>query len=417
MANVSAESTDSQALPEASPSLRATIGPWPFRMLWASSVLNQAGFWTQQVGVGWLILELTNSSFQIGAASFARGLPMFVLGALGGVLVDRFDRRLMVLLSQGTAGVCALLIALLIVTGWVQPWHVYVLVFIAGASITVNFPARQSMVPYVVAPGEVGRAVAGIAAGQNGARVVAPGVAGALISLSGTAACFYAQVVVFLAALGMTWGLPKLPQAPTKGSSVLGNMLAGFAYIRGSPRLVGLMLMALVPTVLALPYQQLLPVFARDVYAVGPAGLGVLLTATSVGAFSGALLTTWLMGWQQRGLILPVAGLVTGVGLVALALAPSVAVALVVLFVTGGAISVYNSTTNSLLHEATSDAYRGRVMSVYLMTWSLMPIGVLPMGAVADHIGAPPTVAAGGVLCALLVLAVWWLIPALRELR
>jgi hypothetical protein len=259
--------------------------------------------------------------------------------------------------------------------------------------------------------------VASIAAGQNGARVIAPGVAGALISLSGTAACFYAQVAVFAGALAMTWSLPTLPQARGAGAGVLANMLAGFRYILASPTLVGLMLLALVPTVLALPYQQLLPVFARDVYGVGPAGLGILLTATSVGAFAGALLTTWLMGLQQRTLILPVAGLVTGVGLVLLALAPSVALAVAVLFVTGGAISVYNSTTNSLLHEATSDAYRGRVMSVYLMTWSLMPIGVLPMGWLADHVGAPITVAGGGVLCALLVIAVWLAIPAMRALR
>jgi MFS family permease len=413
--NVAPESPQREASAAAPPATK--ISPWPYRFLWASSVLNQAGFWTQQVGVGWLILELTSSSFQIGVASFMRGLPMFTLGALGGVLVDRFDRRRMVLLSQTIAGVCALLTALLITLHWVQPWHVYVLVFISGACITINFPARQAMIPHVVPPGQVGPAVASIAAGQNGARVVSPGVAGALISLVGTEAAFYVQAAVFAAALALTGRLPTLPRPAASGQSLLGNMLAGFEHIRTTPRLRGLLLLALGPTVLAVPYQQLLPVFARDVYGIGAAGLGMLLTAASVGAFVGALVTTWLLALPRRGLILPAASLVMGAGLVVLPLVPAVPLALAVLFIVGAAISAFNSTTNALIHEATTDAYRGRVMSVYLVTWSLMPIGVLPLGALADRIGAPPTVALAGTLCALVVTGGWLASPALRALR
>jgi MFS family permease len=177
------------------------------------------------------------------------------------------------------------------------------------------------------------------------------------------------------------------------------------------------MVLAVVPTVLALPYQQLLPVFARDVYDAGPSGLGILLTANSVGAFVGALLSTSLMGFGRRGHILLVGGVGVGVGLVLLGLAPSYAVGLAVVLLTGGAFSVYNATNNALIHEATTDAFRGRVMSVYLMTWSLMPLGTLRAGALADHVGAPLTVALGGGLCAILVGVVWLATPALRELR
>jgi MFS family permease len=169
--------------------------------------------------------------------------------------------------------------------------------------------------------------------------------------------------------------------------------------------------------VLALPYQPLLPVFARDVYDAGPNGLGILLTANSVGAFVGALLSTSLMGIGRRGHILLFGGVGVGVGLVLLGLAPSYAVGLAVVLLTGGAFSVYNATNNALIHEATTDAFRGRVMSIYLMTWSLMPLGTLPAGALADLVGAPLTVALGGGLCALLVGVVWLATPALRELR
>jgi MFS family permease len=394
MRNLSPAAEAPAALAEAHPARSPGMGPWPFRLLWASSVLNQAGFWIQQVGVGWLILELTNSSTQLGLASFMRGLPMMIISPIGGVFVDRFDRRRMVLLSQLVAGLCALALVVLIASGWVAPWHVYLLSFISGATVTVNFPARQAMIPALVPPGEVGRAVAGIAAGQNGARVVSPGLAGALISVSGLAACFLAQVGVFVTALMMTWGLPTTPRPRTAGTGALGAMLAGFGHIRDNPTLRALMLLAVVPTVLALPYQQLLPVFARDVYDVGAAGLGILLTANSVGAFLGALAASWL-----------------------LAVVPSVPLAMVVLFLVGAAFSVYNSTNNTLIHEATTDTFRGRVMSVYLMTWSLMPMGTLPAGALADHVGAPLTVALGGGLCTLLVLLVWLATPALRKLR
>ncbi len=405
------------ALAEPPPARPPGMGPWPFRLLWASSVLNQAGFWIQQVGVGWLILELTNSSTQLGLASFMRGLPMMIISPIGGVFVDRFDRRRMVLFSQSVAGLCALALVALIVAGWVQPWHVYLISFISGATVTVNFPARQAMIPALVPPGEVGQAVAGIAAGQNGARVVSPGFAGLLIQVSGLATCFLAQAGVFATALAMTWRLPTTPRPRSTGAGALGSMLAGFGHIRDTPSLRALMLLAVVPTVLALPYQQLLPVFARDVYDVGAGGLGVLLTANSVGAFLGALAASWLLSLPQRGLVLLVGGIAVGLGLVLLAVVPSMALAMVVLFLVGAAFSVYNSTNNTLIHEATTDAFRGRVMSVYLMTWSLMPMGTLPAGALADHVGAPLTVALGGGLCALLVLLVWLTTPALRMLR
>jgi MFS family permease len=417
MSNLSLATEASELLAEAAPSRPTAMGPWPFRLLWASSVLNQAGFWIQQVGVGWLILELTNSSLQLGLASFMRGLPMMLISPIGGVLVDRFDRRRMVLFSQSVAGLCALALVVLLIGGWVEPWQVYALSFISGASVTVNFPARQAMIPALVPPGEVGRAVAGIAAGQNGARVVSPGLAGALISVSGLPACFFAQVLVFATALVATWRLPVTPRPRGTGASALRSMLAGFDHIRQSPTLRALILLAIVPTVLALPYQQLLPVFARDVYDVGAGGLGILLTANSVGAFLGALAASWLLSLPRRGLILLLGGMSVGLGLILLALMPSVPLAMIVLFLEGAAFSVYNSTNNTLIHEATTDAFRGRVMSIYLMTWSLMPMGTLPAGALADHVGAQLTVALGGGVCALLVLLVWLTTPALRGLR
>jgi MFS family permease len=396
---------------------RVQFDPWPFRLLLAGSVFNQVGFWVQQVGVGWLILELTGSSLQIGIASALRGLPMLVVSPLAGVLVDRLDRRRIVLVSQGVMGVATLLLALLIQTGRVQPWHVFLLTLVMGTAIAVNFPARQALIPATLPPGQVGRGVAAVAAGQNGARVLAPGLGGALIAFSGLAACFAAQALAFVAALACAWRLPTPPPARPSGASVWGTMRSGFGHIIGRPRLAGLLLLAVVPTVLALPYQQLLPVFAQNVYEVGPGGLGLLLTANSVGAFVGALVATRLMGLHRPALVLLAAGVVLGLSLVLLALAPSFPVGLGTLLLCGGAFAVYNATNNALLHEATTDAYRGRVMSVYLMTWSLYPIGTLPAGALADRLGAPLTVALGGGTCALLVLLVWAALPALRELR
>src|SRR5262249_3905281 len=209
------------------------------------------------------------------------------------------------------------------------------------------------------------------------------------------------------------WPLPPAPSRRGHGRGMLGTMVAGFAHIRESPGLMGLMLLAAVPTVLALPYQALLPVFAREVYDVGPGGLGMLMTMIAVGAFAGALVATMLTSLPYRGLILLLSGMAVGLGLVLLGLASSYPLGLAMLVLTGGAFSVYNAVNNALIHEATTDAFRGRVMSIYLMTWSLMPLGTLPAGALADHVGAPLTVALGGGLCALVVGLVWLALPAL----
>jgi MFS family permease len=406
-----------QALPPASVPARSAYTPWPFRCLAAASVCNQFEFWMQQVGLGWLVLELTNSSLQLGLASFLRGVPMLLLSPVSGVLVDRLDRRGLALLAHAVLTVCTLALAVLIGLHWIQPWHAFLVAALSGVAVTLSFPARQALIPSLVPRSEVSRAVATMAAGQNGARVIAPGVAGALISVSGLATSFFVQSLPFLASYLLIWAIPRGPRPAPNRSGMLSNMLDGFAHIRTNPRLLGLMVLAVVPTVLALPYQQLLPVFARDVYDAGPSGLGILLTANSVGAFVGALVATSLMGMGRRGHILLVGGVGVGVGLVLLGLAPSYAVGLAVVLLTGGAFSVYNATNNALIHEATTDAFRGRVMSVYLMTWSLMPLGTLPAGALADHVGAPLTVALGGGLCAILVAIVWLATPALREIR
>ncbi len=403
---------DAPALPRA-----ATASPWPFRYLTGASVCNQAAFWMQQVGLGWLVLELTDSSLQLGVASFLRGVPMLMLSPVSGVLVDRLDRRGLALLAHAALTISTLLLAVLITLHWVQPWHAFVVALVSGVAVTLSFPARQAMIPNLVPRSEMARAVATMSAGQNGARVVAPGLAGALISVSGLATSFYVQTLPFLSSFLLIWAVPPVPRPAGSNRGILANMLEGFAHIRGSPRLLGLILLAIVPTVLAMPYQQLLPVFARSVYDAGPSGLGALLTANSLGAFVGALAATRLMGVGRRGLTLLLGGVGVGCGLLLLAVAQSYLVGLVVVLLTGAAFSVYNATNNALIHEATTDAFRGRVMSIYLMTWSLMPLGTLPAGAMADHIGAPLTVAIGGGLCALLVALVWLGTPALRDIH
>jgi len=391
--------------------------PWPFRYLLGAGICNQAAFWMQQVGLGWLVLELTDSSLQLGVASFLRGVPMLLLSPVSGVLVDRLDRRGLTLVALGSLTLSTLLLAALISLHWVQPWHAFLVALVSGVAVTVSFPARQAMIPNLVPHAEVSRAVATMAAGQNGARVVAPGLAGALISVSGLATSFYVQSLPFLASFLLIWAVPPVPRPAGVDRGILANMLAGFAHIRGSPRLLGLMLLAIVPTVLAMPYQQLLPVFARSVYDTGPSGLGALLTANSIGAFGGALVATRLMGMGRRGLTLLLGGVGVGGGLILLAVAQTYVVGLAMVILTGGAFSVYNATNNALIHEATTDAFRGRVMSIYLMTWSLMPLGTLPAGALADQVGAPLTVAIGGGLCALLVGLVWARTPALRDIH
>ena len=391
-----------------------------YRLLWNSNVLTQTGQWMQQVATGWLMLELTDSPTWLGLVGFARGIPMLLMSLPAGVLADRIDRRKLLVTAQITAAVLATILTILVATGYVRPWHVLALAFLSGSTMSFIFPTRQALVSTLVPRERMANAVALNSAGQNSTRVFGPSLAGILIGAVGTAICFAIQAVGLIGAAIMSVRIHVPSREHPIGhakASARKNLVEGLQYIAATPRLKGLIGLAAIPTVLALPYMQMLPVIARDELGTGSAGLGLLMTASGVGALAGSL-SVAALGSRMRefgGLQITTAALF-GVMVALFAFSPWMPLSLVLVAITSAVSAIYMSLNNTVLQMSVSDEFRGRVLSVYLMTWGLMPFGTLPMGALAEAFGAPVAIATGGLTSTALVLLITLRIPALRRM-
>jgi MFS family permease len=401
--------------PARQPSALAPFSSPAYRYLWIGSVITMSGQMMQMVAQGWLVYQLTDSPTWLGIASFARGLPMLVLALPGGVLVDRLERRRLLISMQALAAALAVLLAVLIVTGLIEAWHVVAIGLVSGCVMVLIFPARQALLPSTVERRQLGGAVALASAGQNAGRVVGPSLAGVLISALGVSACFFLQAAGFVVALLCTAKLRPQPVAgQTRRSSAAQNLLEGLRYIRGDRTVFALMSFAAVPCFLAMPYQQLLPIFARDILHAGPEGLGMLMAATGIGSVLGSIGIA-IFPIRRQGIALCVS-LVIFCGLLAVfAISTSLALSVAIMGLLGVAQAVYMATNNTLLHLAVPDALRGRVMSASMTTWGLMPLGALPQGALADLFGAPIVLAVAGLSCCAFVALLAVRHPGLRR--
>jgi MFS family permease len=387
-----------------------------YRYLFIGTTLTMAGYFAQVVAQGWLIYDLTGSPTWLGIVSFANGIPMLLLALPAGVLVDRSDRRQMLIVAQGLTALTAFVLTGLIVTGQVEAWHVALLSFLGGAFFVLIIPARQALLPMVVERSSLGAAIALNSAGTNFGRVIGPSVAGVLIAALGASAAFAIQGVGFLGALICAALLPAHTSARRpRTRSPLQSLLEGVRYVWRDPVVLGLMLLQAIPAFLIMPYNQLLPIFARDILEAGPEGLGTLMTVMGVGSVAGSVVIVALPP-RRQSLYLLVSLVCLSLLLVAFAASTSLLLSIGIMGLIGVAQAIYLATNNTLVQLAVPDALQGRVMSVYMTTWGLMPLGALPQGVLADLFGAPWVMGGTGALSALIVVVMAVRRPALRQL-
>jgi predicted MFS family arabinose efflux permease len=281
-------------------------------------------------------------------------------------------------------------------------------------------PSRQAFIAQLVSRERLMNAVALNNAGMNFSRVIGPTLAGSLIALPNVGAGdvyllmagMYAFVVVSLLRIPQD-GAPVGARRPPP-LRALGD---GLSYIRTNPVVFTLLLLAFVPVLLGMPYQQLMPVFAEDVFGVGPSGLGLLLTVNGIGALIGSLTIASLTAFRRRGLLQMALGITFGLTVAIFAFGQSFELGLAMLFLVGMASSGFQSLNSTLVMSNTDPTYTGRVMSVYMLTFSAMPLGVVPFGALADRYGAPVTIGIGGLLLAAVIAAVGVLHPSYRHIK
>lgn len=358
------------------------------------------GTWMQNVAQSWLIYRLTHSELLLGITGFLAHFPTLLLGPIGGVIADRFERRQIVILAQSLFLLQAVTLAALTLTGLITvPW-VLALAGFQGLVDVIDRPARQAMLIQLAGAEDLLGAISLNSVMFNAARVIGPSIAGIIVARFGEGIAFSINAVSFLAILLSLFSLRLPPAAAAPDKHPLDHLIEGFQYMRRSPKVWPLLGVSSAVNLAAAPAFVLLPFFADATFARGSAGVGFLTAAMGVGAIIGTL------GLASRGSNEGLArvtffeSVVLGLALAGLAWAPLFSLALAAMFVIGYSIMRQNAATNTQVQTMIDESFRGRVMGVYSMTnVGVLPLGSLGGGALAQAIGTPWTVLACGVLC------------------
>jgi len=346
-----------------------------YRRYFAGQVVSLSGNWMQTVAEVWLILSLTGSGFAVGITTALQFLPILIAGAWGGALADRFSKRKLLLFTQGAMMVPPLILFAVTLSGAVQPWMVFALVFVRGSLIAIDNPARQAFVMEMVGPDRIVNAVSLNSVIVHSARVAGPALAGILIATAGVAPCFGLNAATFPVMIWALWGMDGRRLAPTpRSDSGKRGVMEAVRYVRRTPELkVPLLLMAIVGT-LGLNFHVVLPLLARLTFEGGASSYAVLVSAMGVGSVIGALVTG---ARGQTGLgVIAFSALAFGGLALAAALMPSLAMEIPVLALLGAAAVTFAAAVNSTLQLAVSPEMRGRVMALYTVVF----LGSTPIG-------------------------------------
>jgi MFS family permease len=375
-----------------------------YRLLWLGTLISQSGDWMDQMALNWLVYQVTGSAVALGLVNLCRFFPILLFTLIGGVVADRFPRRRLLFSTQAVAMALAFVLAALVSTGHVQLWMVLAIAAGRGTMMSFNQPARQSLISELVPRSSLRNAIALNSATLNFTRILGPTIGGVLIATVGIGGAFYANGASFLAVLIglMLMDIPPTTARPRKG--MVGDLVDGLRYLMGQPRLRALVLVALVPMVLGMPYMTMLAVFAQDILQAGGTGLSVLTAATGLGALVGALIVAGAVVRHRRRVMM-VALVGFGASLIAFSLSHWLWVSAVALATAGLAQQIYMSLNTTLIQESVDDAYRGRILSTMFLNRGMVPLGSMIAGVGASLFGAPITIGAMAALLVLMALA------------
>jgi MFS family permease len=383
-----------------------------YRLYFCAQLVSMSGTWMQSVAQNWLVLELTGSGVALGVTVGLQFGPVLVLGAYGGVLADRVDKRRLMVVTQTVAALLALTLGLLTAFDVVQVWMVWALAALTGVAVSLDLPARQSFVAEMVPVDDLANAIGLNSVIINASRIAGPALGGVLLVSVGVAACFLVNAasfsIVIAALLAMRTGeLRAAPPQPRRA----GQLREGLRYVWRTPALrMPLVMMAVVST-LGYNFSVLLPLLAKYSYGRGGGAYGALSTAMGIGALAGALLMASRRRPTRR--LLAASTLAFGAFTLAVAAAPGFSAGLVLLVPMGAAAVLFVSATNALLQLNADAIMRGRVMAL----WSVVFLGSTPIGgplagALARGLGARGAVAVAGVATLAVAAAA---LPALRR--
>lgn len=366
---------------------------------------------------GFLVYDLTDSEVALAMIMLSVALPMLIMAPIGGVISDRVDRRALMIWAQIAVFVLNLINTILISAGVIEFWHLVLLSIGSGTAFSFIMPARQAMLPNLLPRDLLMNGMSLSSSAMNATRIVAPAIGGLLIAPIGIGGGFAVLTALYLLSIVFSFGIPKMPPAERDAKITFFTDFAdGFRYIRNDRLVLGLLVLGTVPIIFAMPHQTLLPVFAEDVWHVGSTGLGLLTAMGGVGGLAGGLLVANMDRYPHKGRIMLAAAMATGVFLAAFALSPIFGVALPMIAGVGLTMMVFTTVNNTVVTSVIPDYIRGRVMSVMMMSFGLMPLGAVPASLLAESFGTPAVVAAGAGLLMVSVAAAYLMFPQFRSL-
>lgn len=388
-----------------------------FRLFWFAQIISTIGTSLQVVAEGWLVYDLTESTFWLGAVGFLALLPVVPISMLGGVLIDRFPRRKLILATQVGLMLQALVFALLVQTGRIQLWHMVVLYFVFGSLLAIDHPARRAFLVELVDRDALANAVALNGTVFNISTLVGYALAGVLIATVGAAGAMFINAGTYLAPIAAMLLIDVADVShDRRGAPLKTAWLEGLITLWHKPPVLAAIALMAVVGGMAYPVYGMMPAFARDVMGSGSIGLGLLLAAGALGAVIGTVVTARL-GIHARGRSLAVSSLILPWLIIVFARSPGMLAACLLMVVTGLVLLILQSLTITVVQVNVDDRVRGRVMTVYSQVHAgADTMSNLVVGTLAVAVGLPLALTLGGLFAFVFAAGLLLLMPAVRRL-
>jgi MFS family permease len=403
------------------PARRARFAPMEtfrsrgYRYLWLASLMWNLARWMDQVVLGWVVLEMTNSAWLVAVIGALRWLPLLMFGVAGGAFADRIDRRWLLIGAQGLGLGVSLATAVLLAAGWFDFGWAALATFLLGLQWALDWPTRRALIPDLVGRELTVNAIALESVSMNLTRIVGPLVAGGLITFVSPAAAFLVMAGLYVAEIVMLKIMPlDVRGRQVASGSMLRYLRDGFTELGKSQPIVGVLLISTLLNILVFPYQQLLPVFARDELHVDAVGLGVLGAASGIGSMAGSLAIASAGRVPRSARLFWVGSALMSAGVVGFALTRDLPLALALLALSGLGSAAFAALQSTIVLGKASDQLRGRAMGALTLAIGSAPVGTLEIGALTILLGAPLAVALNAGVCAVLVCLVAARLPQFR---
>jgi len=390
-----------------------------YRLFFMGQSISLVGTWMQRIALPWLVYSITDSAFLLGLVGFASQIPTFLLAPFAGVLIDRWNRYTILIVTQILAMIQSFILAFLFFNNSIEVWHIVVLSIFLGCINAFDMPARQSFTVDLIENREdLGNAIALNSSMFNAARLLGPSLAGILIALTGEGICFLVNGISYIFVLAFLFMMKiKRDEVKVQHTHVLHGIKEGFNYTFGFKPISYIILLLALVSLVGMPYTVLIPVFAKNILHGGPHTFGFLMGASGIGALSAAIYMASRKSVLGLGKVVPIFAAFFGLGLILFSLSHFFILSMILMAVTGFGMIMQMTSSNTILQTVVDDDKRGRVMSFYTMAFmGTAPFGSLMAGASANYIGAPNTLIIGGICCIIGALFFARKLPELKKM-